>query len=120
MTLGFRPNFVEYPPTGLLDGQAGASAFVEVRGSRERDDPVILKKGERVRVRTAGGGGIGDPLERSLEKVAADLAASIISRRHAEEIYGVVLDEAGQLNPTLSQQERERRRRVGVAQTNTH
>ena len=116
LTLGFRPNFVEYPPTGLLDGQPGAPAFVEVNGSRERDDPVILKKGERVRVRTAGGGGMGNPLERPLEKVAADLTAGIISRQHAEEAYGVVLDEAGRLSPELSRKERERRDKRGVAQ----
>ena len=115
LTLGFRPNFVEYPPTGLLDGQPGASAFVEVNGSRERDDPVILKKGERVRVRTAGGGGMGDPLERPLKKVAADLEAGVISRQHAEEVYGAVVDGAGQLSLDLSQKERERRRKVGVA-----
>ena len=116
LTLGFRPNFVEYPPTGLLDGQPGASAFVEVKGSRERDDPVMLKKGEQVRVRTAGGGGMGDPLERPLEKVAADLIAGIISRQHAQENYGVVLDETGQLSAELSRKERERRDKRGIAQ----
>ena len=116
LTLGFRPNFVEYPPTGLLDGQPGAPAFVEVNGSRKRDDPVILQKGEQVRVRTAGGGGMGRALERPLEKVAADLTAGMISRQHAQEVYGVVLDEAGRLSAELSRKERERRDKRGVAQ----
>jgi N-methylhydantoinase B len=41
-------------------------------------------------VRWNGGGGIGDPLDRPPEMVATDLAAGVISRRAASEIYGVV------------------------------
>jgi N-methylhydantoinase B len=41
-------------------------------------------------VRWNGGGGIGDPLDRLPERVAADLAAGVISRQAASEIYGVV------------------------------
>ena len=108
LTLGFRPNFIDHPPIGLLHGQAGASAFVEVNGSREREDPVILKKGEWVKVRTAGGGGIGDPLTRPLDKVEADWSASIISTDHAQVVYGVVIND-GQVDYQASQQERDKR-----------
>jgi N-methylhydantoinase B len=41
-------------------------------------------------VRWNGGGGIGDPLDRPPEKVTADLAAGVISKKAAYEIYGVV------------------------------
>ena len=112
LTLGFRPNFVEHPPIGLLDGLAGAPAFVEVNGSREREDPVILKKGEFVQVRTAGGGGIGDPLERPLDKVAADLEAGIISPEHARDSYGAVINSAGQPDRSATERERQGRRTV--------
>jgi N-methylhydantoinase B len=41
-------------------------------------------------VRWNGGGGIGDPLDRPPEKVTADLAAGLISKEAASEVYGVV------------------------------
>jgi 5-oxoprolinase (ATP-hydrolysing) len=99
LTLAFRPNFIGHTPMGLNQGLAGAAAFVEVNGSLEREDPVVLKKGDVVRVRTAGGGGIGDPLKRPPEKVLADLKAGIISLEHAQAVYGVVVDAQGMLTP---------------------
>lgn len=41
-------------------------------------------------VRWNGGGGIGDPLDRPAEKVAADIEAGLISERAGTEVYGVV------------------------------
>jgi len=41
-------------------------------------------------VRWNGGGGVGDPLERSPEKVTADVDAGLISERAAGEVYGVI------------------------------
>jgi N-methylhydantoinase B len=52
-------------------------------------------------VRTGGGGGWGDPLERNAAAVRSDVIEEFVSRRFAEETYGVVLrddltlDEAG-------------------------
>ena len=42
-------------------------------------------------VRTGGGGGWGDPLERDAALVRADVIEELVSRRAAEELYGVVL-----------------------------
>jgi N-methylhydantoinase B len=44
-------------------------------------------------VRWNGGGGIGDPLERPSEKVAADVDAGLISERAASEVYGVIRED---------------------------
>ena len=41
-------------------------------------------------VRWNGGGGVGDPLERSPERVTADVDAGLISERAAGEVYGVM------------------------------
>jgi N-methylhydantoinase B len=41
-------------------------------------------------VRWNGGGGIGDPLDRSADKVLADIDAGLISQRAAAEVHGVV------------------------------
>ena len=45
-----------------------------------------------MRINTACAGGHGDPTERDVEAVLADIANELVSRRQAEEIYGVVLD----------------------------
>jgi N-methylhydantoinase B len=42
-------------------------------------------------VRTGGGGGWGDPLERDPTAVCADVEEEFISARSARERYGVVL-----------------------------
>ncbi|HKM88662.1 MAG TPA: hypothetical protein VJX48_08660, partial [Xanthobacteraceae bacterium] len=42
-------------------------------------------------VRTGGGGGWGDPLERDASVVRADVIEEFVSRRIADEFYGVVL-----------------------------
>ena len=57
-------------------------------------------------VRTGGGGGWGDPLERDPALVRADVIEELVSRRVAEETYGVVLRD----DLTLDEAETERRR----------
>ena len=47
--------------------------------------------GERLRVRTSGGGGSGDPLTRDPALVLRDLRLEKISAAHAESVYGVVV-----------------------------
>jgi N-methylhydantoinase B len=42
-------------------------------------------------VRTGGGGGWGDPLERDPAAVQADVVEELVSRRSARDDYGVVL-----------------------------
>jgi N-methylhydantoinase B len=49
-----------------------------------------LMANDALYVRWNGGGGIGDPLDRSADKVAADVIARLISPAAASEIYGVV------------------------------
>ncbi|MEM7737684.1 MAG: hydantoinase B/oxoprolinase family protein [Deinococcota bacterium] len=89
LTLGFRPNFIQNPPLGLADGLPGAPAKVEVMGKPQDEDPVTLQQGEWVRVFTAGGGGVGNPLERPRHKIMQDIANGVISPEHALEHYGV-------------------------------
>ena len=45
-------------------------------------------------VRTGGGGGWGNPYERPVESVVEDVREEFISREAAQKLYGVVLDEA--------------------------
>src|SRR5262249_44456162 len=50
-------------------------------------------------VRTGGGGGWGDPLERDAGKVAEDVREEMISREAARALYGVVLRDELRLEP---------------------
>jgi len=94
------------PPWGIWGGKAGTYGDFLLRLPGENDFrsmaashyPVPVEA--EVIVRTGGGGGWGDPLEREAAAVRADVIEELISRRSAEEDYGVVfrddltLDEA--------------------------
>ena len=79
-TASFVMDHGRFGPQGALGGADGAPNEVEVwRGgemyipehlSKEQDIP--LKAGDRVRVRTPGGGGYGDPAERDPALIAED------------------------------------------------
>jgi N-methylhydantoinase B len=51
--------------------------------------PVTI--GAEAIVRTGGGGGWGDPLQRPAETVAHDVAEGFISAQAARKLYGVVM-----------------------------
>ena len=54
---------------------------------------VRIKKAQRIRLETPGGGGYGDPRARSAEAVREDIANGLVSARVGKEIYGVVVSE---------------------------
>ena len=60
-------------------------------------DNVAIKAGSVVRIKTTGGGGWGDPLERETELVCADVRSGLVSEQAALEKYGVVLKKDGRL-----------------------
>ncbi len=61
---------------------------------------------DTLEVRWNGGGGIGDPLQRSPEAVLADVDAGLVSVGAAHNIYGVVID-ASEINTLATQTRRE-------------
>ena len=56
-------------------------------------DEVVVKPGDMLVYRTAGGGGWKDPLDRAAELVEADVAKDLISADKAKNEYGVVVGE---------------------------
>ena len=54
-----------------------------------------LKAGTVVRIRTTGGGGWGDPLDRPVDEVLRDIAWRKVSVQGAREDYGVVVKDDG-------------------------
>ena len=82
---------------GVKGGKAGRpfEVTIDVGGPSERvvdalanDEPV--KAGQLIRIRTTGGGGWGDPLERPFDEVERDLRWGKVSFEGARRDYGVV------------------------------
>jgi N-methylhydantoinase B len=87
-------------PWGLGGGLEGTGNAVELRlgGQWKTDFPnakvlvAQLKSGDAFKIRSGGGGGYGDPLERPAEQVAEDVRQGYVTAKSALELYGVVLD----------------------------
>jgi N-methylhydantoinase B len=88
------------PPWGLYGGGPGAGNSIELRvDGKWTDNPSNaklmaqrLKKGDGFMIRSGGGGGFGDPTERSAERVVQDVVEGYVSAAAAAENYGVVVD----------------------------
>ncbi|HEY3681909.1 MAG TPA: hydantoinase B/oxoprolinase family protein [Streptosporangiaceae bacterium] len=83
---------------GVRGGRAGRPFRVTIDpgGPNEREtagltDAEPVRAGEVIRIRTTGGGGWGDPLDRDPSLVAADVRDGKVSRAAARTDYGVVL-----------------------------
>ena len=82
---------------GVAGGRAGRpfQVTIDPGGPVERDvdaltDAETVRAGEVIRIRTTGGGGWGDPLERPYDEVRRDLLWGKVSYRGARSDYGVV------------------------------
>lgn len=91
------------PAFGVLGGMSGfpVGAWID-RGGRidDFDSPGKIaghhvEENAVVMIRSAGGGGYGDPLERDTDRVAADVREGFVSPEAAHQLYGVVLKPDG-------------------------
>lgn len=86
------------PPWGMDGGGNGTLNYLRVVS--DGSSPLWVRKisahplrqGDRVSIRTGGGGGWGNPLERDPRRVLEDVVAELISPETARNIYGVVID----------------------------
>jgi N-methylhydantoinase B len=89
-------------PWGLSGGleATGNQVHFRVDGQWKTDQPnaktliTHLKPGDAFRLRSGGGGGYGDPLERPIEAVQSDVRQGYVSVEAAAKQYGVVIDPA--------------------------
>jgi N-methylhydantoinase B len=107
----------EVPPNGAFGGYPGSSSRftltsgagahaalesgriptsldeldAEPQALQSKQFGMIVLPGDVVTLRSGGGGGYGDPLERDPDAVAADVRALLLSHRAAEAAYGVVV-----------------------------
>jgi N-methylhydantoinase B len=91
----------KFPPASRLRGDAGQVAGKLHRkwvlyedGRKEEALPqavVKLPAGARILSHTAGGGGVGDPLDRDVDAVHRDVRNGVVSVSAARDEYGVVI-----------------------------
>ena len=81
------------PPKITVTGCGG-----EIKGEFLKVNAYPMGKGWKVTMCTGGGGGYGNPFERDLEKVLKDYLWGYISREHAENAYGVVINNDGSVD----------------------
>ncbi|MEM0020595.1 MAG: hydantoinase B/oxoprolinase family protein [Fervidicoccaceae archaeon] len=114
----------KFPPWGVNGGMQGTPNYAVIIGKdgSEREVRRIanheMQKGELVSLRSGGGGGWGDPLERDPRLVAMDVKNEYITLETAREVYGVVLNPTTlevdfELTDRLRQQKR-RLKEMGV------
>ena len=65
-----------------------------------------LRRGQRLRIESPGGGGWGDPREREPERVAHDVRRGHVSAEAARRDYGVVLGDDGEVDEAATARER--------------
>ena len=83
-------------PQGVLGGRDGAVNRVEVQRGAEvwvpphlsKAQDIALQPGDRVRVRTPGGGGYGDPAARDPSLVAEDVRLGRYTAEEARRLFG--------------------------------
>ena len=86
------------PAWGVFGGRDAAGPDVVVNPGRDDEQHMLkvnalpLQRGTVVELRTGGGGGFGDPLEREPARVRADVRDGYVSVESAARDYGVVLD----------------------------
>ena len=73
-----------FPAFGVEGGQDGAPGELKINGAKT--DPkkqYVLRKGDTVSLGTPGGGGHGEPRQRSDTALAADVEAGYVTGRAA-------------------------------------
>jgi N-methylhydantoinase B/oxoprolinase/acetone carboxylase alpha subunit len=135
ITLSVMLDRMKVQPWGLFGGGGGGNAgvfiqrvadvrfrtFQEVFGtvSPSKFANIRLHLGDRVLLRSAGGGGYGDPLRREPAQVLADVRRGFVSTEQARQAYGVVMTTtASGLQVDEGQTSALRQSRVAATHTN--
>jgi N-methylhydantoinase B len=85
-----------FPPSGLMGGTGGKTHRMAIRRKGKSIklrtlSSAYLRPGDVIWTKSGGGGGLGDPLERDIEKVRWDVLNGYISNKVARNVYGVVI-----------------------------
>jgi len=92
------------------DGSSGALTHVRPEGDDEslyaKESGYKFAAGDSIRIKTANGGGYGDPHDRPAERVYEDYRDGLIDADHARDAYGVVIED-GDLDREATERLRE-------------
>ena len=119
-------NRMTVDPFGIHGGKPGKNSGIYVRRKGSKDwetfsdafgttspskfSNITLRRGDQVKIIAPGGGGWGDPMRRSSERVEADLREGFITSESAEHDYGLKakLDSEGNWNvsPRIERKEK--------------
>ncbi|UCG45371.1 MAG: hydantoinase B/oxoprolinase family protein [Candidatus Bathyarchaeota archaeon] len=97
-TLSILAERVKIPPWGLFRGRPGALGEYLLKKPDGRTiklkskSVVTMRQGDTLLIKTPGGGGYGDPLERDPELVLIDVINELVSLKSARTDYGVIID----------------------------
>jgi N-methylhydantoinase B len=99
-------------PWGVEGGKRARTSekkLIRADGTEEelpsKVENVAVGPGDKLLFSTAGGGGLGDPLERDPEVVATEVARGLVTEDAAREEYGVILD-GGEVDESATEQQR--------------
>jgi N-methylhydantoinase B len=93
---------------GGLPGMKGAALLDNGEALRIKGKQLV-PEGRRLHLCLPGGGGVGSPLERTVQEVEADLRAGLITRVSALRDYGAVADDHGRVDVDATRRERAKR-----------
>ena len=107
-----------FGPLGALGGRdGGVNKVVVTRGGEtyipphlSKDQDILIRAGDKVRVSTPGGGGFGDPLTRDPTLVLRDVRRGYYTAEQVAEMFAVVIAE-DTVDTTATEALRARRRR---------
>ncbi len=92
MIFSLRPDKVRHPPPGVLGGLPALAGDYALNGKPVAVEPLALKPGDIYTIRLPGGGGYGNPAERSRALVRDDVADGYVSAEAAARLYGLAQD----------------------------
>ena len=102
------------PLPGFAGGLPGANTeFAIRRANGDRDivsghsDGVVVRSDESFEFLLGSGGGYGDPVDRPPSEVARDVRQRRLTSVEASEVYGVIVDERGEVKADLTAERRE-------------
>ena len=95
------------PPLGINGGASGSLSEFYYPGTDgkptcppmvSKGDGIKLEKGQKLLLKTPGGGGYGNPKERDADKVVEDVRLGYVSAKSALQDYFCHLDDKGMLD----------------------
>jgi N-methylhydantoinase B/oxoprolinase/acetone carboxylase alpha subunit len=116
--VGLYPEGWGLKPEGLFGGRPGGPGRGTVKGPDEAtlrdvgtgEMVALLDARTEIEGQIAGGSGYGDPWQRPIEAVQADLEDEYVTAEGAVRDYGVVLGTDGRIDPVATARRRAERR----------